>query len=90
MATFIVGAMAALAICNCWLTAKLLRAGDLTYGQKLIQLGMVWFIPILGAVFVGGVRKSVANPGRPEVGQGCTGPWDGVPPGAGPTDGLPD
>lgn len=77
---------------NAWASVRLVRSVEYSKEQKILQGCIVWLLPFAGAAIVLGVMLFDPTP-RP-IDPGYTEPrsyglGDGVPPGAGPLDGLP-
>lgn len=84
--------VAACLVANIWATVRLARAIEYSTEQKILQACIVWLLPFIGATVVLGMM--LVDPTRKPPDPGYTEPnshgrYDGVPPAAGPLDGLP-
>ena len=68
-----------LLLMNCFVSIQLLAAWDLTKTQKLIQILIVWFIPLLGALGIYLMRRSDGEPRGPRKPPFGGGANDGMP-----------
>ena len=74
----ILGIIAAAAAWQVWVSVAVVRAGHLERRQKLLQLGLIWLLPIIGAVAVYSMlRAEGKSPYIPE--RGYTVPGDNAP-----------
>ena len=64
---------------SCFVSIQLFAASDLTKTQKLLQIMIVWFIPLLGALGVYLIRRSDSEPRGPRQPPFGGGANDGMP-----------
>ena len=58
--------LAAVAIVNIAVSVRVLRVPELSPGQRFLQLGLVWLIPVFGAVVCAAFVRSQAGAGSTE------------------------
>ena len=56
--TVAVGTLATLVIANVWVSFQVWRADEYTRKQALLQLVIIWLVPVVGAALIGGVLYS--------------------------------
>jgi hypothetical protein len=65
--------LAAAALLNLFATTELLRSDLETRTQKILQLLLIWLLPIIGVILVIAVRSQTLNTPKPRPGSDATG-----------------
>lgn len=65
----LIGFVAAYVAYQLWVSVQVLRAAQYERHQRWLQLGLIWFIPLFGAIFVQSMLWSDGRaPYKPEPG----------------------